>query len=470
MFDLTSLKNILDELVPPPLVDSEDRSSLLEMAGELIEYYVLSDPLLFAEPTFHEKVKTEVFQEMQLQLTDVFNYDIDGEIENIIDEACRIFFACIVPRRSYFDPIVIKPPNKERMQAKIDYLRSVPQPEQRTPEWYEFRHLYLTASSIWKAFSTEGNRNQLIYSKCIPIDTDKYSRFNLDSALHWGVKYEDLSISWYEKQYSTKVEDFGCIPHKTLSFLAASPDGINVDDSSGRFGRMLEVKNIVNREITGIPKFEYWIQMQIQMEVCNLNECDFLETRFLEYDDADQFNADGSFNTTNDGKPKGIMLQFMKDGMPIYKYAPWGCNEEEYKTWEQNTMKETEIPGKCYWLQNIYWRLDQVSVVLVVRNKLWFQKASEVLKEFWDIIVKERENGFEHRAPKKRIKGDEKKNDDKNQMKCLIDLSSMEIDDVSIDVPEINPPKPSVKQADALSETKNVIISIETEHHNKTNS
>ncbi len=67
MFDLTSLKNILDELVPPPLVDSEDRSSLLEMAGELIEYYVLSDPLLFAEPTFHEKVKTEVFQEMQLQ-------------------------------------------------------------------------------------------------------------------------------------------------------------------------------------------------------------------------------------------------------------------------------------------------------------------------------------------------------------------------------------------------------------------
>ena len=132
MFDLTSLKNILDELVPPPLVDSEDRSSS-EMAGELIEYYVLSDPLLFAEPTFHEKVKTEVFQEMQLQLTDVFNYDIDGEIENIIDEACRIF-ACIVPRRSYFDPIVIKPPNKERMQAKIDYLRSVPQPEQRTPE------------------------------------------------------------------------------------------------------------------------------------------------------------------------------------------------------------------------------------------------------------------------------------------------------------------------------------------------
>ena len=46
---------------------------------------------------------------------------------------------------------------------------------------------------------------------------------------------------------------------------------------------MLEVKNIYNREIRGIPKEEYWIQMQIQMETCDLDICDFLETRFLEY-------------------------------------------------------------------------------------------------------------------------------------------------------------------------------------------
>ena len=45
---------------------------------------------------------------------------------------------------------------------------------------------------------------------------------------------------------------------------------------------MLEIKNIVNREINGIPKKEYWIQMQLQMEVCDLGECDFLETRFKE--------------------------------------------------------------------------------------------------------------------------------------------------------------------------------------------
>jgi hypothetical protein len=45
---------------------------------------------------------------------------------------------------------------------------------------------------------------------------------------------------------------------------------------------MLEIKNISNRIIDGIPKEEYWVQMQIQMETCDLDECDFVETRFKE--------------------------------------------------------------------------------------------------------------------------------------------------------------------------------------------
>ena len=118
----------------------------------------------------------------------------------------------------------------------------------------------LTASSIWKAFISESTRNQLIYDKCSPIDIDKYKRFSTASPMHWGQKYEPVSIEWYEQKYKTKVSDFGCIPHKTISFLAASPDGINTSLESERYGRMLEVKNIVNRDITGIPKMEYWIQ------------------------------------------------------------------------------------------------------------------------------------------------------------------------------------------------------------------
>ena len=43
-------------------------------------------------------------------------------------------------------------------------------------------------------------------------------------------------------------------------------------------------KNPTTRKLSGTPKKEYWIQMQLQMEVWDLDECDFLETVFKEYE------------------------------------------------------------------------------------------------------------------------------------------------------------------------------------------
>ena len=155
-----------------------------------------------------------------------------------------------------------------------------------------------------KIFISNSTRSQLIYEKCIPINTDKFSNQSLNSPLHWGVKYEEISIQWYQLEHGGIIDDFGCVPHPTLSCLVASPDGINTDPSSNHYGRMLEIKNIVNREINGNPKMEYWIQTQLQMEVCNLNECDFLETRFIEYDSKEDFEQDGTFTETKDNKLK----------------------------------------------------------------------------------------------------------------------------------------------------------------------
>ena len=153
MFDLSALKNILDDLIVPPIVSDEDKDSMLEMAGELIEYYVKSNPLLIAEPTFHETLKCEVFDQLKLQVGDAYRPtdDIDDVLDDVVNNASRIYFAHVVPRRSYMKSIVIRKPNVEKMRSKVQYLRDIPQPDQRTPEWYEFRHSYLTASSIWKA-------------------------------------------------------------------------------------------------------------------------------------------------------------------------------------------------------------------------------------------------------------------------------------------------------------------------------
>ena len=136
----------------------------------------------------------------------------------------------------------------------------------------------------------------------IKIDDDTTNNsVNILSPLHWGQKYEPLSVMLYEYDYDTTIEDFGCIQHSKYSFIGASPDGINNDPKSDKYGRMLEIKNIVNREITGIPSKMYWIQMQIQMETCNLNYCDFLETQFKEYENEEQFYGD------NSNKRKGVI-------------------------------------------------------------------------------------------------------------------------------------------------------------------
>ena len=211
----------------------------------------------------------------------------------------------------------------------------------------------------------------------------------------------------YEKIYKTKISDFGCIPHKTIDFLAASPDGINTLETSGRYGRMLEVKNIVNREINGNPKMEYWIQMQVQMEVCNLNECDFLETRFTEYPDLESYanaveaNAvDANANAVDSEIHKGIMMLFMKgNGQPLYEYMPLDLNKQEEEEWQEKMMEKNK---EMNWLKNIYWKLDQLSCVLVLRNKFWFQVAAlPQLETIWQTIETEKKCGYSHRAPKK---------------------------------------------------------------------
>ena len=193
-----------------------------------------------------------------------------------------------------------------------------------------------------------------------------YTNPSTTTSMHWGVKFEPLSIMVYEDivrqidGFSTRVGDFGCIRHTQYPFIGASPDGIHIDPHSPRYGRMVEIKNIVNREITGIPKEEYWIQMQVQMEVCNLNECDFLETRFVEYDSYEDFINDGSYTESTDGKMKGIIMHFVKDDKPFYKYIPFHTDEEISEKMQEDIMEEL---SDCIWVKNIYWKLDEYSCV-----------------------------------------------------------------------------------------------------------
>jgi hypothetical protein len=264
---------------------------------------------------------------------------------------------------------------------------------------------------------------------------------NTNTAMHWGQKYEPLSVVIYEHMYGSKVEDFGCIQHPTYKFLGASPDGIVVNKECERYGRMLEIKNPVSREITGIPKKEYWTQMQLQMEVCDLDECDFLETKFTEYSDYESYRNDSSiaydlsscefksFVTTADGSYKGSIIYFhTNEGRPFYVYQPLNLYlEDDISNWEEETVEKYQSePYNYVFMKFIYWKLDKMSCILVLRKKDWFKNNIGQLESIWKIIEKERVTGYEHRAPvKKQKKESSKPFIEKESQGCLLKFNKI---------------------------------------------
>ena len=438
--DLEELKNIIDEILPeedPPLFnEEEDYLNFIETALVIMEQYIDENHTIITDPDFNEIFIEDVTELFYLQFENFVyqNESTEDDIDDLLEEAFSIFFTTIYQDRSSVDnetyTVESNEFTKNIIENKLNYLRSLPQPVQRTPEWYDFRHNLITASNAYKAFESQSTINQLIYEKCQPIkiNDDKSQMVNVNSTFHWGQKYEPLSVQIYEFLNNTTIEDFGCIQHNKYKFLGASPDGINIDPKSEKYGRMLEIKNIVNREITGIPKKEYWVQTQLQMEVCDLDECDFLETKFVEYPDSASFFNDGK-EKTDKNEHKGIIMYFnTKDAKPFYIYKPLSLtNNEDILKWEEDMLdKYQSIEYNMMWIKNHYWKLEKLSCVLILRNKKWFQDNIGQIENVWNIILKERETGYQHRAPNKRVKKDTINVNTEFQGKgCLINITKL---------------------------------------------
>lgn len=412
-------------------LDANETIELVQTVHEVIDEYLNENILMMHEEKFHEIMCSEITHLLKDDLKEagILSDDDDEqdvEMQRFVDKCIQDYFEVSIHWNipSRFDNSFqqhIERRDKKALSNTIQHLRSLPQPEQRTAEWYEFRHQLITASSVGKVFGSESTRNSLIYEKCKPrVVEHQDTHVNILSTFHHGHKYEPLSVMVYEHKYGSTIEDFGCIQHPEYDFIGASPDGINVNPDSERYGRMLEIKNVVNREITGNPLKAYWIQMQMQMETCDLDECDFLETRFIEYENEESF-----YNDEREGD-RGVILHFVErisigasignsqdhegyklaqtySGNPHYVYMPLDLptDRESVEQWIEDTRKKMRRSWSLY--TPIYWYLDQFSCVLVHRNRIWFQKALEKIHKTWNTILHEREHGYEHRAPKKRV-------------------------------------------------------------------
>ena len=202
--------------------------------------------------------------------------------------------------------------NTEREIVKN--LKKIKLPVQRSPEWFAMRMERITASAAAdlvpvskeiceeyvKLFNVEvkekkihykdftysnirtcgyGTSNQFILGKIEP------RVFKTNDTMQWGVAYEEPATRIWESK-NERIIEFGLLPHPTIDWIGASPDGITES------GRMLEIKCPPIRKINGICPIYYYIQMQIQLEVTGLSKCDYEEVLFTEYSDEKEFLED----------------------------------------------------------------------------------------------------------------------------------------------------------------------------------
>ena len=324
---------------------------------------------------------------------------------------------------------VINVPKKyKKLEKHFQELFHTPQPEQRTKEWYEFRHLRVTASDTATAVDLNPYEpyQNFIVKKCDP----NYP-FHDNIHCHHGKKYEPTATMIYEHIYNNKVTEFGCLPSKKYSMLAASPDGIcsksTLDGQfSERLGTMLEIKCPVTRQIKTKGKlcgeicpFYYYCQIQQQLLCCELETCDFWQCKILEYESREEYLKDtnlksrfteGDHDTERPINPlitKGCIIQLLpinyeldptnKDDRQEFKakfmYPPrLDLTIEEYDGWCVDAISNWKIYHP-EWADNhyvdriIYWYSPMSHNVEVVKREKWFlDNIYSVLKKTWDKV------------------------------------------------------------------------------------
>jgi len=346
---------------------------------------------------------------------------------------------------------IIVPNEYKKFWDQYIAIEQVPQPEQKSQAWFDMRNNFITASAGAQAIGESK------YEKPIELIKQKIGLgkpFGENFNVHHGKKFEKIAILIYENIYNNKVGEFGLVPHmasetqEQISFLGASPDGIcTCSTLDGKFspmvGRMLEIKCVTSRVINTegdedgvITPHYYWVQVQLQLECCNLEECDFWQCKLEDgiikkYKVGDEWTGrsipwtyeqwkniiedDETITVHTEQQNQtifvdplykyGTMIELVpikKDDLPpshriewygkyIYPTELTGTIEDkvEWAEWMRCNWKEIypEFATEYKFARVLYWHLSKSHCLLIKRNREWFKEKYPKFKEFWDQVL-----------------------------------------------------------------------------------
>jgi len=278
----------------------------------------------------------------------------------------------------------------EERLAHIEALVSRPHVPQRSAEWYLQSKNVLTASEFSVILGTPRGMGQCALKKVIDpsgaesMGAPKLAVETLEmSPMDWGVRFEPVVKMILTAMWGSEIMDVGRIIHATDPRLAASPDGLLMSATDpARVGRLVEIKCPVRREMNGKIPFEYWCQMQIQMEVTDIDECDYIEVKIV----SPYKEALSTYKSPEEGSIgcvyRGTVWLLQEPDTLELKYAYTYIELKDFERLGWNVI------------ESIPWHMDSFYTETVKRDRHWFASTEEKRTAFWAAVKEAREGTF----------------------------------------------------------------------------
>ena len=161
------------------------------------------------------------------------------------------------------------PQSETPLVARARELLAAEYAEQRSQEWLDLRDQMITASDVASAIGENHYETPDAFIKKKVLRT----KWAGNAATEHGTLLEPLVRDLYDARTGRKSHEIGLVQHRQYPWLGASPDGVTED------GLLIEIKCPLTRKIEAkVPK-HYWPQVQLQLEITDLEECDFIQYR-----------------------------------------------------------------------------------------------------------------------------------------------------------------------------------------------
>ena len=332
------------------------------------------------------------------------------------------------------ESLVTNPTEKDidTIDKSLERIKKYIGDTQRSAEWFAKRNEMLTASiagAILKVNIPKKKGVYIIRDKILPYVTQESQEENEadtkevtinktvsipnnpDQASVRGTRYEPIIRNAYArllpKDASSSdiplkelVVEYDCVQHPNYSFLGASPDGIVMKGPIR--GRMVEIKCPMPGSIDkdgNTVRHSYWCQMQLQMEVCDLPQCDYV--RAIVWDTESSKDAyqllkkkrenyrTGRINThvgEEDAKILAMGTVWMNAENGEYVYEPEGRFVRNSELYKREGCNPAFI--RHYFILKKDWM-----VIRVERNHSWFRDTFlPKAKEVWEEVLRGRKD------------------------------------------------------------------------------